>query len=384
MPTHDLGHERRARLAAARLYLVCDSKPSGRELPDVLRAAIAGGVDIVQLRDKHLSDGELTEVVSTAHTICEQLGALLIVNDRPAVALEAGADGVHVGQGDMPVAQVRELVGPDLLIGLSTHAPAEIDAAAAEGNPATARFDAATGADRKDVANVDYIGVGPVYATPTKPGRPAVGLELVRYAAEHSQMPFFAIGGIDGDNIEAAIEAGARRVAVVRAIANAADPEVAARTLREALSSDTRSRTELRDELARATLQPLAAGERPTALLVAVAVAALLAIGVAAGALSIHDLRRHGGSLPGGIFLAIVLAAIAAGMYRRRYWAVLGFEALLAFQILVASLALVIATTIPAAAACLLSIGLSGWLFWKLVRVMGRMQAGERHADGLR
>jgi hypothetical protein len=145
-----------------------------------------------------------------------------------------------------------------------------------------------------------------------------------------------------------------------------------------------RSRTELRDELARATLQPLAEGERPAALLVAVAVAALLAIGVAVGALSIHDLRRHGGSLPGGVFLTVVLAALALGMYRRRYWAVLGFEALLAFQILVTSLALVIATTILAAAACLLSIGLSGWLFWKLVRVMGRMQAGERHADGLR
>ena len=362
MPTHDIGVERRARLGAARLYLVCDSRPGGRELPDVLRAAITGGVDVVQLRDKHLSDGELTQVASAAHTICEQLGALLIVNDRPAVALEAGADGVHVGQGDMPAAQVRELVGPDLLIGLSTHAPAEID--------------------HGGMANVDYVGVGPVYATPTKPGRPAVGLELVRYAAEHSRLPFFAIGGIGVDNIEAAFEAGARRVAVVRAIADAADPEVAARSLREALGSDTRS--EPRDERARAALTPLAAGERPTALLVAVAVSALLAIGVAAGALSIHDLRRHGGSLPGGIFLATVLAATAVGMYRRRYWAVLGFEALLAFQILVASLALVIATTILAAVACLLSIGLSGWLFWKLVRVMGRMQAGERAAGGLR
>jgi hypothetical protein len=139
-----------------------------------------------------------------------------------------------------------------------------------------------------------------------------------------------------------------------------------------------------RDERLRATLTPLAEGERPVALLVAVAVAGLLAIAVAVGALSIHDLHRHGGSVPGGIFLTIVLAALAVGMYRRRYWAVLGFEALLAFQILVTSLALVIATTILAAAACLLSIGLGGWLFWKLVRVMGRMQAGERDAGGLR
>jgi hypothetical protein len=132
------------------------------------------------------------------------------------------------------------------------------------------------------------------------------------------------------------------------------------------------------------TLTPLAEGERPVALLVAVAVAALLAVAVAVGALSIHDLRSRGGSVPGGIFLTLVLAALAVGMYRLRYWAVLGFEALLAFQILVTSLALVIATTILAAAACLLSIGLSGWLFWKLVRVMGRIQAGEREADGLR
>ncbi len=113
-------------------------------------------------------------------------------------------------------------------------------------------------------------------------------------------------------------------------------------------------------------------------MLVAVTVAALVAIGVAVGALTIHNLRSHGGSVPGGIFIALVLAALAVGMYRRRYWAVLGFEALLAFQILVTSLALVIATTILAAALCLLSIGLGGWLFWKLVRVMGRIQAGER------
>ncbi len=141
--------------------------------------------------------------------------------------------------------------------------------------------------------------------------------------------------------------------------------------------NDTAKRSQ-RDERARAELVPLAEGERPAALMVAVAVATLLAIAVAVGALSIHNLRSHGGSLPGGIFLTIVLAALAVGMYRRRYWAVLGFEALLAFQILVTSLALVIATTILAAAACLLSIGLGGWLFWKLVRVMGRMQAGER------
>jgi hypothetical protein len=132
-----------------------------------------------------------------------------------------------------------------------------------------------------------------------------------------------------------------------------------------------------RDERLRDGLIPLAEGERPTALLVSVGVALVLAIGVIAGALSVHDLSRHGGSLPGALFLACLLALLAGGMYRGRYWAVLGFEALLAFQILVTSLALVVAETILAAVICAVAIGLAGWLFWKLVRVMGRIQAGE-------
>ncbi len=132
---------------------------------------------------------------------------------------------------------------------------------------------------------------------------------------------------------------------------------------------------EPRDAAARSALRPLAADERPAALLIAVAVAAVLAFAVLAGALSVHDLSRRGGSLPAGVFIAGVLVALAGGMYRRRYWAVLAFEALLAFQILVTSLALIVAETALAAATCALSIGLGGWLFWKLVRVMGRIQA---------
>ncbi|MHB8532720.1 MAG: hypothetical protein ACYDC2_08370 [Solirubrobacteraceae bacterium] len=127
----------------------------------------------------------------------------------------------------------------------------------------------------------------------------------------------------------------------------------------------------------RAALRPLAEGERPPALRIAIAVAVLLAIGVIVGALSVHDLSRHGGSVPGALFLAGILGMLAGGMYRRRHWAVLGFEALLAFQILVASLALVVASSWIAAVSCLLSVVLAGWLFWKLVRVMGRIQAGE-------
>src|SRR5207302_8467505 len=135
-------------------------------------------------------------------------------NDRPDVAVAADADGVHVGQDDMAVDAARAVVGPDRLVGLSTHSPAQVDAAP----------DA-----------VDYIGVGPVYETPTKPGRPAVGLELVRYAADHAPVPFFAIGGIDEASVEAVRAAGATRVAVVRALTEAREPELAARALRSAI-----------------------------------------------------------------------------------------------------------------------------------------------------
>jgi thiamine-phosphate pyrophosphorylase len=221
MSVQDLGADRRARLAAARLYLVCGSLPDGSSaeaaLGDLLRGAIAGGVDIVQLREKHLPDEELVAVANATRALCERLGALLIVNDRPLVAREVGADGVHVGQDDMPVAEVRELVGPELLIGLSTHSPDEVDAVDAE--------------------LLDYIGVGPVHATPTKPGRPAVGLELVRYATAHAPVPFFAIGGIDTANAPEAITAGARRLCVMRAIAAAEEPERAARELRGLLDA---------------------------------------------------------------------------------------------------------------------------------------------------
>jgi thiamine-phosphate pyrophosphorylase len=221
MIAQDLGADRRARLSGARLYLVCgsisDSSPGGLALADLLREAIAGGVDVVQLREKHLPDDELVSVANAARALCERLGALLIVNDRPLVASEVGADGVHVGQDDMPVAEVRELVGPDMLIGLSTHAPQEIDAV--------------------DARLVDYIGVGPIHETPTKPGRPAVGLELVRYAAAHAPVPFFAIGGLQAGNLAEALDAGATRACVMRAITDAEEPQSAARELRDMLDA---------------------------------------------------------------------------------------------------------------------------------------------------
>jgi len=150
----------------------------------------------------------------------------------------------------------------------------------------------------------------------------------------------------------------------------------------EASALEERQRARrLREIEARLALSPLGPDERPWALRIAVAVAALLAAGVCLSVATVHDLARHGGSLPGGLFLAAVLLSLAWGMYQRRYWAVLGFEALLAFQIIVTSLALIVAETLLAAGLCALSVCLAGWLFWKLVRVMGRIQAGERDTD---
>jgi thiamine-phosphate pyrophosphorylase len=195
-------------LHAAHLYLVCGEHPDA-----FLERALRGGVDIVQLRLKDAGDEAIVATARRYAAVCGAHGVPLILNDRPDLVAAAGADGVHVGQDDMPVAQARGLVGPDCIVGLSTHSPAQIDAAAAE-------------------SEIDYIGVGPVHATPTKPGRPAVGVDLVRYAAAHAAMPFFAIGGIDAGNVVAVRAAGATRIAVVRAITDAADPEAAARALR--------------------------------------------------------------------------------------------------------------------------------------------------------
>lgn len=189
-----------------RLYLITALRP---DLGDLLEAAIRGGVDVVQIREKDAGDRTLLAGLEEARAITRRHGVPLVVNDRPDLAVLAGADLVHVGQDDLPVAAVRRFGLP---VGLSTHSQAQIAA-----------------------ADADYIGVGPVFATPTKAGRPAVGLELVRHAAAHARVPWFAIGGIDETNVADVVAAGAARIAVVRAISNAADPERAARALCAAL-----------------------------------------------------------------------------------------------------------------------------------------------------
>jgi thiamine-phosphate pyrophosphorylase len=197
----------RERLHTTRLYLVCPARPRAW-----LEAAVRGGVDIVQLRDKSLDDAGLV----TAAREFQGLGIPFILNDRPDLVEACGADGVHVGQDDASPAAARAAVGPERIVGRSTHAPDQ--AALADADP-----------------DVDYLAVGPVHATPTKPGRPAAGLHYVAHAASAVAKPWFAIGGLDAGNLHAVVERGATRIVVVRAITEAADPEAAARALRAAL-----------------------------------------------------------------------------------------------------------------------------------------------------
>ncbi len=210
---------RRERLARSRLYFVTDLRPG---LEALLSGALEGGVDMVQLRDKHAGDEDLVAAARLFRRRCDEHGALFWLNDRPDLALRCEADGVHVGQDDDPPEKVRAQVGHDLLIGLSTHSPSQLDAA----------LD----------APVDQWSVGPVYATPTKEGRPAAGLGYVTYAAEHAAgRPWFAIGGIDPGTVGEVTAAGAERIVVVRAIRDAADPAAAAAELRARLDPADRA-----------------------------------------------------------------------------------------------------------------------------------------------
>jgi thiamine-phosphate pyrophosphorylase len=209
------GALRRERLRTARLYFVCDARPPG-DLEAMLRAALGGGADIVQLREKELGRAAIERAASTYRRVADTYSALFIVNDDPDLARACDADGVHVGRHS-EVAAARELLGPDAIVGLSTHSEEEIDDAAE--------------------LPVDYIAVGPIWETPTKPGRPAVGLELIGEAVAHAAQPFFAIGGISPLNAEQVVRAGARRLCVVRAIREAPHPEVAAEALRRAFAA---------------------------------------------------------------------------------------------------------------------------------------------------
>ncbi|HEX2050464.1 MAG TPA: thiamine phosphate synthase [Actinomycetota bacterium] len=202
------------RLRDARLYLVAPQRIRAGRLAELVPELAAAGVDLVQLREpKDAEGGDLVRAADPVAAACRAAGVPFVVNDRPDVALAVAA-GVHVGQNDVSPEIARRIVG-DAVVGISTHAPEEVDAALR--------------------APVDYLAVGPVFSTPTKPGRRATGVELLRHAAGRADRPWFAIGGIDAGNVGGVLDAGARRVVVVRAIADAADPVAAAAALRGAL-----------------------------------------------------------------------------------------------------------------------------------------------------
>ncbi|WP_309051731.1 thiamine phosphate synthase [Streptomyces sp.] len=203
----------RERLADARLYLCTDARKRQGDLPEFLDAVLSSGVDVVQLRDKGMEAAEELEHLAVLADACRRHGTLLAVNDRADVAHAIGSDVLHLGQGDLPVPAARAILGDEVLIGRSCHAEAEVAAAAAE-------------------PGVDYFCTGPCWPTPTKPGRYAPGLGLVRYAAGLAQgRPWFAIGGIDAANLDEVLDAGARRIVVVRAITEADDPAAATAAL---------------------------------------------------------------------------------------------------------------------------------------------------------
>jgi thiamine monophosphate synthase len=240
-PPESVGPLRRERLRTARLYFVCDARPPGGDLEALLRAALSGGVDIMQLREKELGRAEIERAAQTFRRVCDTYSAPFVVNDDPDLARACDADGVHLGQDDGSVAEARTILGPDFIIGLSTHSKEQIDASG--GGPARAdqgrsergalRTQASEDADmRRPGASPDHISVGPIWETPTKAGRPAVGLELISYAAANAPHPFFAIGGIEAANAAQVRAAGAERLCVVRAIRDAADPTAAAEALR--------------------------------------------------------------------------------------------------------------------------------------------------------
>jgi thiamine-phosphate pyrophosphorylase len=209
------GDQIRRRLATARLYLCAPARP---DLADLVEAALTGGVDIVQLRDKTLEAKQELAALDTVAEACARHNALLAVNDRADIALAASADVLHLGQDDLPVPLARRILGDDIVIGRSTHTPTQATAAATE-------------------PGVDYFCTGPCWPTPTKPGRPAPGLPLLRHtAATNPERPWFAIGGIDHARLPEVLAAGATRVVVVRAITDAADPRAAAEELRVLLA----------------------------------------------------------------------------------------------------------------------------------------------------
>ena len=216
-------------LGQRRLYLCTPDRP---DLEYFVEACIEGGVDVVQLREKHLSDDRLATRAALVQRVCGHHGVPFILNDNPDLAAAIGADGVHVGQDDVPPPTARQVMGDQAIIGLSTHTPADLDAAIGAVSPDSEPIDAE--ADWRE-APVDYISAGPVVATPTKPGRPGTGLGYISEAVKRAPMSVWVTGGADPITVVDMIAAGASHVVAVRWLTEAADPRANARALRRAI-----------------------------------------------------------------------------------------------------------------------------------------------------
>ncbi len=355
---------RRLRLLESDLYLVIGPVP-GRDLEETVREAIAGGVDIVQLRAKGASDDVLISTGERLARLCHEQRVMFIINDRPDLVHVIGADGVHVGQDDLSVAQAREIAGPAALVGVSTHDEGQLAQAAKDG--------------------ADYAGVGPVHETPTKPGRPATGYRYVHHASLQAELPWFAIGGIDGDTVDRTLASGAERIVVVRAIAEAADPRAAAAALKQAIKDRPRRKSaEERNAAIRAEIKPFAPGERPAPAAIAAILVAAVALTnllmLAIGYQPREALRTDTGTAAQATF-GVAATILAVFVWRLKAWALLVLQAMLAVSALALFASLLYVQRVSGAVLTLVALGIVGWLFWKLVRVLARAQAPASRPD---
>ncbi len=345
----------REKLELARLFLVFS------EIDDlVLDAALRGGVDMAEILTDGKSDREILELARNLQPVCERHGVPLLLSARADLVAAAGADGVHIGQGD-DVEAARAQVGPDRIIGLSTHTQEQIDASV--------------------WAGVDYISIGPVHPTWYAPERPAIGTKLLTYASRNVDLPFFAAGGVQVDNTGAIAAAGAQRVVVSSAILDSHAPDRAAEFIRDEIIHPTdfldryRARTESQNAAARAQLTPLAPGERPPALLVSIAlcvIGAIVNLVAFSAGLKVEGTRPSTATI---VIFAVVAFALAYGMWRRIYQAVLLFMAVLSVIVVLFALFLIEASNLLGLLVGVVVCFGGGTLLWKLVRVAGRIQA---------
>jgi thiamine-phosphate pyrophosphorylase len=359
-PDADAARTVREKLGLARVFLVFN------EIDDlVLDAALRGGVDMAEILTEGKSDEQILSDAQQLKPVCDRHGVPLLLSARADLVEQADADGVHLGQDD-DIEAARAAVGPERVIGLSTHTQAQIDAAIWSG--------------------VDYISIGPVNPTWYAPGKPAIGTKLLTYASRNIDIPFFAAGGVQVENTGAMAAAGAQRVVISRAILESHAPDKAAEFIRDEIIHPSdfleryRARTESQNAAARAKLTPLEPGERPPALLISVA---LCLIGAIVNVVAFGAGMKVEGTKPGTdtiVIFAVVALALAFGMWRKVYQAVLLFMAVLSVVVVLFALFLIEASNVLGLLVGLIVCFGGGTLLWKMIRVAGRIQAPERPA----